>query len=112
MSPFISTNDGAPRKQRHRPFVGLTLLSLSGLAVELLPQADTAPLSGDVGSPERMVIARPLGSVSREAAATPGEARDAAVAQARGALARPRPTAAAWAAGPATGGGGWEAAKA
>lgn len=89
--------------------MGLTLLSLSGLAVALLSQADTA-LSGEVGSPERMVMVRPLGSVSREAAAMPGEASDPAAAQARGALARLIATAAMWAAGPAIGGGGCEAA--
>ena len=49
------------------------MLSLSGLAAELLPQADEV-LSGEVGSPERMAIIWLLGSVSREVEAMLGEA--------------------------------------
>lgn len=66
---------------------------MSGLAAELLPQADEA-LSGEVGSPERMAIIWLLGSVSREAEAMLGGVIEAAAAQARGALARPTLTAA------------------
>lgn len=73
--------------------VGLTLLSLSGLAAELFPQADEA-LSGEVGSPERMAIIWLLGSVSREVEVMLGGVIEAAAAQARGALARPILTAA------------------
>lgn len=83
--------------------VGLTLLSLSGLAAELFPQADEA-LSGEAGSPERMAIIWLLGSVSREAEVMLGEVMEAAAAQAKGALARPILTA-------AIGGGGCGEAK-
>lgn len=93
-----------------RQDIGLTLLSLSGLGPELFPQADKA-LSGEAGSPERMVTVRPLGSVSKEVVVMLGEASEAAAAQARGAPARPRLTAATWVAGPGIGGGGCEEAK-
>lgn len=90
--------------------VDLTLLSLSGLVAELFPQASEA-LSGEVGSPARMVTARPLGSVSREAVVMLGQVSEAAAAQARGALTRPILTAAMWVAGPAIGGGSCGEAK-
>lgn len=93
----------APDSNFNRPFFSF-LLSLSGLVAELFPKANEA-LSGDVGSPGRMVTARPPGSVSREAAVMFGEASEAAAEHARGALTRPILTAAMWVAGPAIGGG-------
>lgn len=77
----------APESNFNKPFFSF-LLSLSGLVVELFPQADEA-LSGDVGSPGRTVTIRPLGSASREALVMMlWEVSGAAAAQARGALAR------------------------
>lgn len=76
----------------------VTLLSLSGLAAELL--------SGEVGGPGSMVTGRPPGSVSREAAGRLG----GAAAQASGAPTRPRLPAATWAGGP-IGPGGWGEAR-
>lgn len=59
-----------------------------------------------------MATVRPLGSVSRVAVVMLGEAREApAAAQARGALVRLTLIAATWAAGPASGGRGWEASE-
>lgn len=98
-----------PSGSNRREGGALTLLSLSGFTAELFPQADAA-LSGDVGSPGRMVTVRPLGSVSKAAVVMFGEAReDAPAAQARGTLVRLMLTAAMWAAGPTIGGRGWEA---
>lgn len=59
-----------------------------------------------------MATVRPLGSVSRVAVVMLGEAREApAAVQARGALVRLTLIAATWAAGPASGGRGWEASE-
>lgn len=107
MSPFISKKLQDRVEKEGLP---LTLLSLSGFTAELFPHADAA-LSGDVGSPGRMVTVRPLGSVSKVAVVMFGEAREDPPEQARGALVRLMLTAARWAAGPASGGRGWEASE-
>jgi hypothetical protein len=107
MSPFTGKKKKVREEQRGEGGA-LTLLSLSGFPAELFPHADAA-LSGDVGSPGRMVTVRPLGSVSNTALVIFGEAREAPAAQAMGALVRLMLTAAPWAAGPAIGGRGWEA---
>lgn len=83
---------------------------MSGFVAELFPQASEA-LSGEVGSPGRMVTARPPGSLSREAVVMFAEVSEAAAAHARGALTRPMLIAATWVAGPAIGDGSCGEAK-
>lgn len=103
MSPFTCWRPW-DTTQADKQETGLTLLSLSGLVVELFPQADTA-LSGDVGRPGRMVTVRPPGSVSSEAALRLGEVSEVVAAQARGALVRLMLTAEMWAVEATMGGG-------